>query len=158
TAFANYAVEDCDFLIALGARFDDRVAGKVKEFAPKARIAHIDVDASEIGKVKSVDWSHIADVKRGLTQLLKGGENVRTDFSEWSKRDAALKKRHALNYNRESDAVQAESVLSTLDEITGGEAIVTTGVGQHQMWAAQYLDFKRPRTFLTSGSMGTMGF
>ncbi len=158
TAFANYAVEDCDFLIAVGSRFDDRVAGKVKEFAPRARIAHIDVDASEIGKVKNVDWSHVADAKRGLTQLLKGGENVRVDFSEWTKRVTALKKKHALNYNRESDAVQAEYVLSTLNEITGGEAIVATGVGQHQMWAAQYIDFKRPRHFLTSGSMGTMGF
>jgi acetolactate synthase-1/2/3 large subunit len=158
TAFANYAVEDCDFLFAVGSRFDDRVAGKVKDFAPNARIAHLDIDASEIGKVKSVDWAHVADAKRGLTQLLKGGERVKPDFSEWVQRIALLKKRHALNYNRESDSVQAEYVLSTLNEITGGEAFVSTGVGQHQMWAAQYLDFKRPRLFMTSGSMGTMGF
>lgn len=158
TAYANYAVEDCDFLFAVGSRFDDRVAGKVKEFAPNARIAHLDIDASEIGKVKSVDWSHIADAKRGLTQLLKGGEHIKADFSEWVQRVTALKKKHALNYNRESDSVQAEYVLSTLNELTGGEAFVTTGVGQHQMWAAQYLDFKKPRLFMTSGSMGTMGF
>ncbi len=158
TAFANYAVEDCDFLFAVGSRFDDRVAGKVKDFAPNARTAHLDIDASEIGKVKVVDWSHVADAKRGLSQLLKGGEKFKPDFSEWAQRAGQLKKRHALNYNRESDNVQAEYVLSTLNELTGGEAFVSTGVGQHQMWAAQYLDFKKPRLFMTSGSMGTMGF
>ncbi len=158
TAYANYAVEDCDFLFAVGSRFDDRVAGKVKDFAPRARIAHIDVDASEIGKVMNVEWSHVADAKRGLTQLTKGGERVKVDFSEWVTRVTGLKKKHALNYNRESDLVQVEYVLSTLNEITGGEAYVTTGVGQHQMWAAQYIDFKHPRQFMTSGSMGTMGF
>ncbi len=158
TAFANYAVEDCDFLFAVGSRFDDRVAGVVKEFAANAKIAHLDIDASEIGKVKNVDWSHVADAKRGLTQLLKGGERIKTSFDEWNDRVRRLKKKHALNYNRKSDAVQAEYVLSTLNELTGGEACVSTGVGQHQMWAAQYIDFKKPRLFLTSGSMGTMGF
>jgi len=158
TAFANYAVEDCDFIFAVGSRFDDRVAGKVKDFAPNARIAHLDVDASEIGKVKNVDWSHIADAKRGLTQLLRGAGRLRPDFSAWRKHVIDLKKKHALNYNRKSDAVQAEHVLSVLAEITRGEAFVSTGVGQHQMWAAQYLDFKKPRLFMTSGSMGTMGF
>ncbi len=157
-AFANYAVEDCDFLFAVGSRFDDRVAGKVKEFAPNAKLAHLDIDASEIGKVMNVDWSHVADAKRGLTQLLKGGEGVKADFSTWVKHVVELKANHALNYNRESSAVQAEHVLATLNEIAGGEAFVATGVGQHQMWAAQYLDFKKPRLFMTSGSMGTMGF
>jgi acetolactate synthase I/II/III large subunit len=158
TAYANYAVEDCDFLIALGSRFDDRVAGKVKEFAPGAKIAHLDIDASEIGKVKNVDWAHVCDAKRGLKQLLAAGEGFEKDFSHWRAHLADLKKRHALNYNRGSKLVQAEYVLQTMNEITRGEAIVTTGVGQHQMWAAQYLDFIHSRTFLTSGSMGTMGF
>ena len=158
TAYANYAVEDCDFLFAVGSRFDDRVAGNVKEFAPGATIAHLDIDASEIGKVKNVDWSHLADAKRGLTQLLKGAGRLRLDFTAWKKRTSSLKKNHALNYNRDSEAIQAEHVLSTLNEIAGGEAFVATGVGQHQMWAAQYLDFKKPRLFMTSGSMGTMGF
>jgi len=158
TAYANYAVEDADFLFAVGSRFDDRVAGKVKEFAPNARIAHLDVDASEIGKVKSVDWSHVGDARRGLTQLLRAGKGFKKDFSRWLAYVKQLRVRHALNYNRGSNLIQAEEVLATLNEITRGEAIVTTGVGQHQMWAAQYLDFTRPRSFLTSGSMGTMGF
>jgi len=158
TAFANYAVEDCDFLFAVGSRFDDRVAGKVKEFAPGARIAHLDVDASEIGKVKNFDWAHVADAKRGLAQLLKHGANFKKDFGAWHQHVRELRRKHPLDYNRESRLIQAEYVLSTLNDITKGNAIVTTGVGQHQMWAAQYLDFVHPRTFLTSGSMGTMGF
>lgn len=160
TAFANYAVEDCDFLFAVGARFDDRVAGKVKEFARQARIAHLDVDASEIGKVKVVDWAHVSDARRGLAQLLKAGEALgfKKDFGEWVRHVSELRTRHPLNFNRSSAHVRPEYVLEQLNEITRGNAIVTTGVGQHQMWAAQYLDFIRPRTFLTSGSMGTMGF
>ncbi|HWP67439.1 MAG TPA: biosynthetic-type acetolactate synthase large subunit [Candidatus Limnocylindria bacterium] len=157
-AYANYAVEDCDFLFAVGARFDDRVAGKVKEFAPGARIAHLDIDASEIGKVKAVDWAHVADAKRGLAQLLEAGAGFKKNFQPWRAALQQLKVRHAYAYNRESPRIQAEYVLETLNKITRGDAIVTTGVGQHQMWAAQYLDFHSPRTFLTSGSMGTMGF
>ncbi len=158
TAYANYAVEDCDFLFAVGSRFDDRVAGKVKEFAPGAKIAHLDVDASEIHKVKHVDWAHVSDAKRGLAQLLKAGAGFKKGFARWRQHVHELRTRHPLDYNRESDQIQAEYVLKTLNEITRGEAIVATGVGQHQMWAAQYLDFTKPRTFLTSGSMGTMGF
>jgi acetolactate synthase-1/2/3 large subunit len=158
TAYANYAVEDCDFLFAVGARFDDRVAGVVSEFAAHAKIAHLDIDASEIGKVKTADWSYVSDTKRGLSQLLRGGKGFKKDFSRWLAYVNKLKAKHALNYNRDSDLIQAEEVLSLLGEITRGEAIITTGVGQHQMWAAQYLTFKYPRSFLTSGSMGTMGF
>jgi len=160
TAFANYAVEDCDFLFAVGSRFDDRVAGKVKEFAPHARIAHIDVDASEIGKVKQVEWAHVIDAKRGLAQLLKAGEQLgfKRDFGDWHQHVSDLRVTHALNYDRTSERIQVEYVLEQLNEITRGNAIVSTGVGQHQMWAAQYLDFVNARTFLTSGSMGTMGF
>ncbi len=158
TAFANYAVEDCDFLIAVGARFDDRVAGKVKEFAPGARIAHLDVDASEIGKVKGVDWAHVSDAHRGLSQLLQAGSSFSKTFGPWLEHVRGLRASHPMDYNRESPLLQQEEVLATLNEITRGEAIVATGVGQHQMWAAQYLDFVHPRSFLTSGSMGTMGF
>ncbi|HLK11466.1 MAG TPA: biosynthetic-type acetolactate synthase large subunit [Candidatus Binatia bacterium] len=157
-AYANYAVEDCDFLFAAGSRFDDRVAGKVKEFAPNATIAHLDIDASEIGKVKNVDWAHVGDAKRGLRQLLEAGAGFKKDFGRWRAHLAELKRRHAFDYNRASAQIQSEYVLAQLNAITRGEAIVTTGVGQHQMWAAQYLDFVHPRTFLTSGSMGTMGF
>jgi acetolactate synthase-1/2/3 large subunit len=158
TAYANYAVEDCDFLFAVGSRFDDRVAGKVKEFAPNAKIAHLDIDASEIEKVKHVDWAHVCDAKSGLQQLLEAGSGFKKDFGRWRKHVAELRLKHPLNYNRSSDLIQAEYVLATLNQITRGAAIVATGVGQHQMWAAQYLDFIEPRTFLTSGSMGTMGF
>jgi acetolactate synthase-1/2/3 large subunit len=157
-AYANYAVEDCDFLFAVGSRFDDRVAGKVKEFAPGATTAHLDIDASEIDKVKQVDWSHVADAKVGLRQLLEAGGGFKKSFARWRQHLAALKTKHGYSYNRESPLVQAEFVLETLNQITKGDAIITTGVGQHQMWAAQYLDFHKPRSFLTSGSMGTMGF
>jgi acetolactate synthase-1/2/3 large subunit len=158
TAFANYAVEDCDFLFAVGSRFDDRVAGKVKEFAPGARIAHLDVDASEIGKVKGVDWAYVCDAKRGLGQLMRAGKAFRKEFSAWRRHVDELRRDHPLDYNRDSNLLQSEEVLAALNRITRGEAIVTTGVGQHQMWAAQYLDFAHARSFLTSGSMGTMGF
>jgi acetolactate synthase-1/2/3 large subunit len=158
-AYANYAVEDCDFLIAVGARFDDRVAGKVNEFAPKARyIAHIDIDAAEIGKVKIVQWAHVGDARTALEDLLEGRKGFRRDFSKWLTHVQKLKKKHARNYNRESNLIQPQYVIEWLNEIIHGEAIVTTGVGQHQMWAAQYFDFRHPRSFLTSGSMGTMGF
>ncbi|MDK2971615.1 MAG: acetolactate synthase large subunit [Candidatus Sumerlaeota bacterium] len=161
TAYANYAVEDCDFLIAAAARFDDRVAGKVHAFAPNAKnIAHLDIDAAEIGKVKNVTWSFVGDVKTGLAGLTAHGRKTgfNKDFSKWVEHIVELKKQHPLAYNEESPLIQPQEVIRTLSAITNGEAIVTTGVGQHQMWAAQYFDFVNPRQWLTSGSMGTMGF
>ncbi len=158
-AYANYAVMDCDFLISIGARFDDRVAGKVQEFAPKARfIAHIDIDAAEIGKVKNVTWSHVGSAREALMDLMQEGKDFKKDFSKWLAHIESLKREHVLNYDRESKTIQPYQVVECLNEITKGEAIICTGVGQHQMWAAQYLDFKHPRAFLTSGSMATMGF
>jgi acetolactate synthase I/II/III large subunit len=158
-AYANYAVMDCDFLITIGARFDDRVAGKVQEFAPKARfLAHIDIDAAEIGKVKSVTWSHVGSAREALIDLLKGRKSFKKSFSKWLDHVDNLKKQHVRNFDRESSKIQPPEILECLNEITQGEAIVCTGVGQHQMWVAQYLDFKHPRSLLTSGSMGTMGF
>jgi len=159
TAYANYAVEDCDFLIAVGARFDDRVAGKVAEFAPHARdIAHFDIDPAEIGKVKPVTWSHVGQLKRALSDLIEYGRNFKKDLSKWHEHIAMLKREYAMNYDRKSPLIQPQYVMELLNEIVQGNAIITTGVGQHQMWAAQYLDFHTPRTWLTSGSMGTMGF
>jgi acetolactate synthase I/II/III large subunit len=158
-AYANYAVMDCDFLITIGARFDDRVAGKVQEFAPKAQyLAHIDIDAAEIGKVKTVNWFHVGSAREALSDLIRNKGDFRKDFSKWLEHVDALKKAHVRNYDRESKTIQPPQVLECLNKITNGEAIVCTGVGQHQMWAAQYLDFKNPRCLLTSGSMGTMGF
>ena len=158
-AYANYAVMDCDFLITVGARFDDRVAGKVPEFAPKARyFAHMDIDAAEIGKVKSVTWFHVGSARDALNHLIEGSRGFCKDFSKWLDHVEDLKKNHVRNYDRESKAIQPPYVIECLNEITKGDAIICTGVGQHQMWAAQYLEVKHPRSFLTSGSMGTMGF
>jgi len=161
TAFANYAVEDCDFLIAIGARFDDRVAGDPVNFAPNAKnIAHFDVDVSEIGKVKSVNWHHVGLLSRDLEDLLAFGKRIKfkKDFDVWHKEIAALKDKHRMNYDRASDLIQPYAVIEEINRIAGGKAFISTGVGQHQMWAAQYFDFREPRLWLTSGSMGTMGF
>lgn len=161
TAYANYAVDDCDLLIAIGARFDDRVAGVPAKFARNAKaILHFDVDASEINKVKRVNWSHVGNLKVALTQVLEKtrAEGFKPDYSEWHRHIADLKRVHAMNYDRASKTIQPYAIIEAINKITGGEAIIATGVGQHQMWAAQYFDFKHPRLWLTSGSMGTMGF
>jgi len=160
-ASANYAVEDCDFLITIGARFDDRVAGDPQRFAAKAKnIAHFDVDIAEIGKVKRVNWHHVGILARDLTDLLDYGRRIEfgKDYSKWHKEIAALKKEHCLNYDRDSNLIQPYAVIEEINRHTKGEAIISTGVGQHQMWAAQYFDYREPRLWLTSGSMGTMGF
>jgi len=160
-AFANYAVEDCDFLIAVGSRFDDRVAGIPEKFAPNAkRIAHFDVDPSEIGKVKSVDWYHVGILERDLNALITYADrhNVQNKLTTWHEEIATLKTKYAQNYDRNSELIQPDYVIEELNRHTKGEAIITTGVGQHQMWAAQGFDFKEPRLWVTSGSMGTMGF
>jgi acetolactate synthase I/II/III large subunit len=160
-AFANYAMDDCDFLIAVGARFDDRVAGVPDKFAPRAlRIAHLDVDRAEVNKVKRVHWSHVGLVAPALQVLTAHGraQGFAGDFGAWTGELAALKRRHAMNYDRASELIQPYYVIEEINRHTRGEAIIATGVGQHQMWAAQYCDFVAPRLWLTSGSMGTMGF
>ena len=160
-AFANYAVEDCDLLIAVGARFDDRVAGVPARFARNARhILHLDVDASEINKVKRVSFSHVGPLRQALEVLRAEAVagNALPDWSAWRAHCAELKARHAMNYDRDSELIQPYYVIEEINHLTGGEAIIATGVGQHQMWAAQYFDFREPRLWLTSGSMGTMGF
>lgn len=160
-ASANYAVDDCDFLIAIGARFDDRVAGNPSGFAPNAKkIAHFDVDISEIGKVKQVDWHHVGQLKNDLNHLLAYGEKIshHQSLDQWHTHIAKLKEIYKLNYDRKSELIQPYAVIEEINSLTGGKAIISTGVGQHQMWAAQYFDYKEPRLWLTSGSMGTMGF
>ncbi len=161
TAFANYAVDDCDCLLAVGARFDDRVAGNPAKFAGNAKfIAHFDIDASEINKVKRVDWSHVGMMPEALLALLDYGKRTafRRDWSDWHRHCRELRNRYAMNYDRGSSLIQPYYVIEEINRLTRGEAVITTGVGQHQMWAAQYFDFRSPRLWLTSGSMGTMGF
>ena len=160
-AFANYAVDDCDFLMAVGARFDDRVAGNPAKFAAGAKfLAHFDIDASEINKVKRVDWSFVGLLPDALRTLTEYGrrKGIKPGFAEWRERCAELRTRHAMNYDRESALIQPYYVIEEINRLTKGEAVIATGVGQHQMWAAQYFDFAGPRLWLTSGSMGTMGF
>jgi acetolactate synthase-1/2/3 large subunit len=160
-AYANYAVEDCDFLIAVGARFDDRVAGDAKKFARHARcIAHLDIDRAEINKVKNAQWSHVGELPAALGALTAWARrhDVRRDHAAWLATLAANRRRYAMNYDRASELVQPHYVIEEINRHTRGEAIIATGVGQHQMWAAQMFDFRAPRQWLTSGSMGTMGF
>ena len=160
-AFANYAVDDCDFLFAVGSRFDDRVAGVPNKFAKGAKhIAHLDIDASEINKVKRVHWSHVGLLSDALVQLAEYGRarGFRRDWSEWHAHCDALRREYAFGYDRDSRLIQPYAVIEEINRHTKGEAIISTGVGQHQMWAAQYFDFRHPRLWLTSGSMGTMGF
>jgi len=161
TAFANYAVDDCDCLLAFGARFDDRVAGNVAKFARRAKfIAHFDIDASEIDKVKRVNWHHVGLMSDALRALMDYGkaQDFKRDWSDWHRHCNELRAKHAMNYDRNSAFIQPYYVIEEINRLTRGEAIITTGVGQHQMWAAQYFDFRSPRLWLTSGSMGTMGF
>jgi acetolactate synthase-1/2/3 large subunit len=161
TAFANYAVDDCDCLLAFGARFDDRVAGNVAKFAGHAKfIAHFDIDASEIDKVKRVNWNHVGLMSDALLALMDYGktQDFKRDWSAWHRHCNELRVKHAMNYDRNSAFIQPYYLIEEINRLTRGEAIITTGVGQHQMWAAQYFDFRSPRLWLTSGSMGTMGF
>jgi len=161
TAYANYAVEDCDFVLTLGARFDDRVAGVPEKFAPRAKfIAQLDIDPAEIGKVKPVHWHHVGPLARALERLTAYGRAhaLRPSLDAWHAHVAQLKCVHAMNYDHDSALIQPYAVLQAINRHTDGRAIISTGVGQHQMWAAQYFDFRAPRHWLSSGSMGTMGF
>jgi acetolactate synthase-1/2/3 large subunit len=161
TASANYAVDDCDLLIAIGARFDDRVAGVPAKFAPKAKhVLHFDIDPSEIHKVKKADWHHVGRLDTALDALVAYGRRTgfTPNFDIWHDEVAKLKATYGLNYDRESKLIQPQYVMEEMNRITKGEAIISSGVGQHQMWAAQYCDFREPRLWMTSGSMGTMGF
>lgn len=159
TAYANYAVDDCDFLITIGARFDDRVAGKPADFAPNAKaIAHIDIDESEIGKIKKAVWSHVGEAKESLQRLLSHGKDFKKEFNAWTDYVKGMKAKYPMDYDRESELIQPYYILEEINKLVKGNAIIATGVGQHQMWAAQYLDYTKPRTWLTSGAMATMGF
>jgi acetolactate synthase I/II/III large subunit len=165
TAYANYAIDDCDLLIAIGSRFDDRVAGVPNKFAAGAKfIAHLDIDPAEIDKVKHVHWHHLGDLSRSLDSLRAFGASIgfkpveQGAYAAWHAHIAELKKVYAMNFDRDATMIQPYAVIEEINKHTQGRAIISTGVGQHQMWAAQYFDFCEPRLWLTSGSMGTMGF
>jgi acetolactate synthase I/II/III large subunit len=155
TWYSNVAVQYCDVLIAVGARFDDRVTGKVEAFAAEAQKIHIDIDPSAISKNVKVDVPIVGDVKRVLKQLNEVVQ--RLDTKDWLATIQQWKHEHPLRY-RSGDAIRAQYVIQKLGEITGGDAIVVTDVGQHQMWTAQFFKWIHPRSHITSGGLGTMGF
>lgn len=155
TAYANHAVNNCDLLIAVGARFDDRVTGKVDKFATSAKVIHIDIDPAEIGKVRVPDVPIVGDVKTVLLELLKHVQPK--EWSEWNDQIIGWKKLFPLVYPRDGK-LYAEYVIEQIGEATNWEALMTTDVGQHQMWAAQYYKCRKPRQWVTSGGLGTMGY
>ena len=154
TKTSNLGVSQCDLLIVLGARFSDRVTGNAKTFAKNAKILQIDVDAAEINKNIIVDVSVVGDVKEVLSRLLE--EIPAKDNPEWTAKIQDMKAKYPLRYDHTQ--LTGPYIIQKLYEMTGGDAIITTDVGQHQMWAAQYYKYKEPRTLLTSGGLGTMGY
>jgi acetolactate synthase I/II/III large subunit len=162
TRAANYAMDEADLICAIGARFDDRITGKLSEFAPRAKFIHIDVDPAEISKNVPAHIPIVGDAKHVLAKLLIeyraiGADPARLD-SWWSRIDG-WKAKYPLAYEDSSDTeIKPQFMVQALYEATGGEAIVTSDVGQHQMWTAQYYDFAKPRRWINSGGLGTMGF
>lgn len=155
TWYFNVAVQYCDVLIAVGARFDDRVTGKVEAFAAEAKKIHIDIDPSAISKNVAVDVPIVGDVQTVLKKLMECIHPLHT--KDWLATIDQWKQEHPLRY-RSGDAIRAQYVIQKLGEITGGNAIVVTDVGQHQMWTAQFFNWIHPRSHITSGGLGTMGF
>jgi acetolactate synthase I/II/III large subunit len=158
SAYANYAVRDCDLLIALGVRFDDRVTGKLEAFAKNAKIIHVDIDASELNKNKVAHISVCSDVGYAIKELNKIAE-APEDISDWVKHCSDLKKKHPFTYDSTFDGILQQHAIRELSNLTQDrETFITVGVGQHQMWAAQFYKFSRPRQWLSSSGLGTMGF
>ena len=162
TYAANMAVNDCDVLIAVGARFDDRVTGKIATFAPHARIIHIDIDPTSIRKNVSVDIPIVADCQNALKALEEELDKLDCDFEkqhgEWIKCVRQWAATHPLTYKESDKYIKPQMVVEKIYELTRGEAIITTEVGQNQMWAAQFYNYHYPRTFISSGGLGTMGY
>ncbi|MED4401129.1 acetolactate synthase large subunit [Metabacillus fastidiosus] len=158
TYTANMALYDCDLLISIGARFDDRVTGNLNHFAKKAVVAHIDIDPAEIGKNIPTQIPIVGDAKKVLQQLIEQ-DGKKGDFAEWHKELESNKKEYPLWYvNDDSEQLKPQRIVEIIHEATNGDAIVTTDVGQHQMWAAQFYNFQKPNRWVTSGGLGTMGF
>jgi acetolactate synthase-1/2/3 large subunit len=162
TRAANYAMDEADLICAVGARFDDRITGKLSEFAPRAKFIHIDVDPAEISKNLPAHIPIVGDAKNILARLADEYRALETEGSrldEWWQRIGAWQELHPLRYEDSADAeIKPQYMVQALFEATGGEAIITSDVGQHQMWAAQYYHFNKPRRWINSGGLGTMGF
>jgi len=156
SAYANYAVQAADLLIAIGARFDDRVTGNLETFAPHAKVIHVDVDPSSISKNVDVDIPVVGDAKAVLAELI--GLIETRDRSAWFEQITGWKKQYPFSYPQAEGVIMPQSVVAEISRLTAGQAIITTGVGQHQMWAAQFYRWRRPRQMVTSGGLGTMGF
>jgi len=156
TAYANYAVQECDLLIAVGARFEDRVTGKLKTFASHAKIIHIDIDPASISKNVHVDIPVVGDAKTILAELSKEVEY--RDRTEWFAKIAEWKAKYPLRYDTGAKTIKPQYVIEEVYRQTKGEATIVTGVGQHQMWTSQFYRFSRPRQLISSGGLGTMGF
>ncbi|MDO8531138.1 MAG: biosynthetic-type acetolactate synthase large subunit [Dehalococcoidia bacterium] len=159
-AWNNLAIDEADVIVAIGMRFDDRVTGKVSTFAPRAKIVHIDIDPAEIGKNVKAHVPIVGDVKRVLTQLNQHvtARHDHPDRKEWRRRVDKMKKEHPSLRIRDAKGLLPQYVCSALSEVTHGDSIIVTGVGQHQMWAAQHYVFRDQGTFISSGGLGTMGF
>ena len=156
SAYANYAINEADVILAVGVRFDDRVTGRLRDFAPQAQIIHIDIDPAEIGKNKPVRVPIVGDARRVLAALAAQVSPPRIE--EWWAQIRAWQERHPLRYRQGDDRISAQYVCDLLHRITGGSAVVATDVGQHQMWMAQWYRPRGPRSFISSGGLGTMGF
>jgi acetolactate synthase I/II/III large subunit len=162
--YANYTIQNSDLIIALGARFDDRVTGKLSTFAPEAKVVHLDVDPAEISKLVTATVPLVGDMKNLLPQLHEEVRHAfeqhgRPDISAWTKRVAEWREKHPMKYHQDpAQPLLPQYVVDTVWKKTGGKAIVTTGVGEHQMFAAQWWKTSEPRSFITSGGLGTMGF
>ncbi|MFD1037498.1 biosynthetic-type acetolactate synthase large subunit [Virgibacillus byunsanensis] len=154
---ANMAIYECDLLINIGARFDDRLTGNLKHFAPNARVAHIDIDPAEIGKNVPTEIPIVADAKIALQTLLKSSIDVK-GHGDWTVKLQQNKSDYPLWYERSNDLMSPQWLIEQVYRVSNGEAIVTTDVGQHQMWAAQFYTFDKPNRWVTSGGLGTMGF
>ncbi|MFP5289491.1 MAG: acetolactate synthase large subunit [Actinomycetes bacterium] len=157
------ALQESDLLIALGARFDDRVTGKVSEFAPHAKVIHVDIDPAEIGKIRAADVPIVGDAREVLLDLLPAyrdaAKAVKPDFSDWWKRIESLRTQYPLGYTLPDDGLLSPQwVIQKIGELSGPEAVYAAGVGQHQMWAAQFIKYERPGSWLNSGGAGTMGY
>lgn len=156
SAYANYAIQKADLLVSIGARFEDRVTGNIKTFAPNAKIVHIDLDPSSISKNVHVDIPVVGDAKQVLEAMMPELEHQPRE--EWFKEIAQWKAKHPFKYDTKKDVIKPQYVIEELYKQTRGDAIVCTGVGQHQMWSAQFYKYSTPRQFISSGGLGTMGF